>query len=248
VSRPLAAIGLIGGTGLDDWGTVSVREEVDTPYGSPSAGISVCTYDSTRLLFLPRHGYSHRIPPHRVNSRANLWALREFGVDRVIAVNAVGGISGELRPGTLCLPDQLIDYTWGREQTYSDDAEHPLRHVDFTNPFEGLLRKALLTAAESGGVSVVDGGCLGVAQGPRLESAAEIRRMRGDGCDMVGMTSMPEAALARELGLDYACIAVISNPAAGLSEAPITMEKIERTLAGAMNDVRKLIGAYLDYL
>jgi len=241
-------VGLIGGTGLDDWGFVTIRQGLETPYGSPSSEMSVFETGTARLLFLPRHGYTHFIPPHKVNSRANLWALRQAGADRVIAVNAVGGIKPGLAPGSLCAPDQLIDYTWGRAHTYNDGTDQPLQHVDFTEPFGGALRAALLDAARRAGVSLADGGCMGVCQGPRLETAAEIRRMASDGCDMVGMTSMPEAALARELGLDYAAIAVVSNPAAGLSDQPITMEAIAATLAGAMQDVRKVIAAYLDSL
>lgn len=245
-ARPV--VGLVGGTGLDDWGPNPVRQEFETPYGNPSGDISTFETEAARLLFLPRHGYDHAIPPHRVNSRANLWALKQAGADRVIAVNAVGGIATEVSPGSLCAPDQLIDYTWGRLHTFSDDRESGLQHVDFTRPFEGSLRRALLAAAAGAGLNLADGGCIGVTQGPRLETAAEIHRMRNDGCGMVGMTSMPEAALARELGLDYACIAVAANWAAGISDQPITMEAIEATLAGAMNDVRAVINAYLDSL
>jgi 5'-methylthioinosine phosphorylase len=241
-------IGLIGGSGLDDWGFVAARHGFETPYGSPSGEISVFESDTTRLLFLPRHGYQHSVPPHRVNYRANLWSFQQAGVDRVIAVNAVGGITGAFPPGGLFAPDQLIDYTWGRAHTYSDDRDQPLQHVEFARPFEGRLRNDLLAAAESVGIAVGDGGCVGVMQGPRLETAAEVSRLQEDGCDMVGMTSMPEAALARELKLDYASIAVTSNWAAGVSEEPITMEAIESTLQGAMQQVREVIRQYLNRL
>jgi purine nucleoside phosphorylase len=199
-------------------------------------------------LFLPRHGSPHRFPPHRVNYRANLWALREAGADQVLAVSAVGGITGEYRPGTLAAPDQLIDYSWGREQTYFDSADMPLMHVDFTHPYEGRLRKLLLASAAGQSSDIIDGGCIGVSQGPRLESAAEVERARRDGCDMAGMTSLPEAALARELGLDYAGIAVVSNWGAGVSGGLISEEDIAETLKEPMTRVRALIDALITTL
>jgi 5'-deoxy-5'-methylthioadenosine phosphorylase len=241
-------VGLIGGTGLDDWGFVTARQGFETPYGSPSSEISVFESDTTRLQFLPRHGYSHCIPPHRVNSRANLWALRNAGVDRVIAVNAVGGISPDFAPGALCVPDQLIDYTWGRVHTFSDDLDHSLKHVEFAHPFTGPLREALLSSAVNAGVPVLESACIGVTQGPRLETAAEVRRLKTDGCDIVGMTSMPEAALARELEMDYASISVVSNWAAGITDEPITMETVMATLEVAVSGARELIRAYLNEL
>ena len=241
-------IGLIGGTGLDDWGFVTNRQGFETPYGSPSSEISVFESETTRFLFLPRHGYTHCIPPHRVNSRANLWAFRNAGVDRVIAVNAVGGITQRFAPCALCAPDQLIDYTWGRSQTFSDDLDHPLKHVEFAAPFDGQLRNELIRSAQNAGIPMLEDGCMGVTQGPRLETAAEVRRMKTDGCDMVGMTSMPEAALARELEMDYASICVVSNWAAGVADEPITMEAIEATLGVAVTQAREVIRAYLNEL
>lgn len=244
----MRTIGLIGGTGLDEWGFVESRQGFETPYGSPSSQISTYQSGNTRLLFLPRHGHMHTIPPHRVNSRANLWAFRKAGVDSVIAVNAVGGITQGFEPGTLAAPDQLIDYTWGRVQTYSDELDQDLNHVEFANPFEGQLRIDLLCAADAANVNLGAGGCLAVTQGPRLETSAEIRRLKNDGCNMVGMTSMPEAALAREMELDYASICVVANWAAGVGDEPITMEGIEATLKVAVKVVREVIRAYLNVL
>jgi 5'-methylthioinosine phosphorylase len=234
-------LALIGGTGLTDLGPLSASIAMDTPYGPPSAAIQVIATEPVRLLFLPRHGNPHRFPPHSVNYRANLWALREAGAKQVLAVSAVGGIGDRYSPGALVAPDQLIDYTWGREHTYSDSAEATLVHVDFTWPYTGPLRSAVLKAASSAGVYLVDGGCIGVFQGPRLESAAEVERARRDGCHMMGMTALPEAALARELGLDYAGLAVVANFAAGITGAPLSEDDIAATLRQPMQQVRKLL-------
>jgi len=241
-------LALIGGTGLTELEDETETLELDTPYGAPSAAIRVIDTGPVRLLFLPRHGSPHRFPPHRVNYRANLWALREAGADQVLAVSAVGGITGDYAPGTLAAPDQLIDYSWGREQTYFDSADVPLTHVDFTHPYEGRLRKLLLHSAASHSIEIIDGGCIGVSQGPRLESAAEVERARRDGCDMAGMTSLPEAALARELGLDYAGIAVVSNWGAGVNGELISEEDIAETLKEPMARVRELLHALITIL
>ena len=241
-------LALVGGTGLTEWGEPLDTLTVTTPYGPASADIQVLALTPLRLLFLPRHGNPHRIPPHRVNYRANMWALREAGADRVLAVSAVGGVGGAYCPGALAAPDQLIDYTHGREQTYSDSAEVPLVHVDFTWPYEGRLREALLRVAGQQGINLVDGGCIGVFQGPRLESAAEIERARRDGCHMAGMTSLPEAALARELGLDYAGLAVVSNFAAGITGERLSEHDIAVTLREPMRQVARLITALAQHL
>ena len=236
-------LGLIGGTGLTELDRDAATLEIDTPYGAPSAPLRVVNSGSVRLLFLARHGSPHRIPPHRVNYRANLWAMREAGADRVLAVSAVGGLREPYVPGALAAADQLIDYTSGREHTYSDTAEAPLVHVDFTWPYEGPLRRMLLKAAQNADLELLDGGCIGVFQGPRLESAAEIRKALRDGCDMAGMTSLPEAGLARELGIDYAGLGVVSNWGAGLGGSPISEDEIEATLREPMSRARRLVAA-----
>jgi 5'-methylthioinosine phosphorylase len=241
-------LGLIGGTGLDRWGSLGKEIQGETPFGSTSAPIAVYEIGRAHVYFIPRHGLVHSIPPHRVNYCANLWALKQAGVEQVLAVNAVGGITGGYTEGSLTIPSQLIDYTWGRIQSFSDDESAALQHIEFANPFAGPLRERVLEAGQACGIRLIDGGCIGVMQGPRLETAAEIARMNTDGCDMVGMTSMPEAALARELGLDYASICVIANPAAGVSERPITLEDIEATLGPAMEKVRALIAAVCERL
>lgn len=238
----MQSLGLIGGTGLDHWGTAAKSHDISNIYGQPSANLAEYHVGNVQVFFLPRHGEQHQIPPHAVNYRANIDAFRQLEVAGIVAVNAVGGISRQNSPGTLTVPDQLIDYTWGRAHTYSMTAGDQLQHAEFAGPFDGRLRSGLIKAAASAGVDVTDGGCVGVIQGPRLETAAEIKRFKRDGCDLVGMTTMPEAALAREAGLDYASLCINSNWAAGLEDEPVTMAAIEATLAEAMVRVRKLLG------
>jgi len=233
-------LGLIGGTGLDEWGAAGVPCTIDNRYGPPSAQPLEYELSGVRVYFLPRHGHEHQIPPHAVNYRANIDAFRQLNVEGVIAVNAVGGITSNYYPGTLAVPDQLIDYTWGRAHSFSLEESDVLQHVEFAEPFSDHLRRALLSAAGMARVDVIDGACLAVSQGPRLETAAEIERFRRDGCDLVGMTTMPEAALAREAGLDYTSLCVSANWGAGIGDAPVTMQDIDETLAEAMGSVRKL--------
>ena len=242
-------VAIIGGTGLASLQNMQdLRHElITTPYGEASGPLSRGILWGQPVIFLPRHGYGHTIPPHKVNYRANLWALRQANVGRVIAVNAVGIIRSDFEPGSLMMPDQILDYTYGREHTYFDGSGEPLQHVDFTQPFCPQLRSLFKTAAEHAGIPMVDKGCYGATQGPRLETAAEIDRMERDGCDLVGMTVMPEAALARELGMSYVCIALGVNRAAGRGEADIhtqmdtflvmAMERLEHLLKAALPEV-----------
>ena len=245
-------LGLIGGTGLDHWGESITTHVVDGVYGPSSADITEYHEGDLQIFFLPRHGGRHTIPPHAVNYRANIDALQQMRVEGIVAVNAVGGISSHNAPGTLSVPDQLIDYTWGRAHSFSMTADDRLQHIEFAKPFDGpfadCLRSGLLEAASTAKVAVTDGGCLGITQGPRLETAAEIRRFKRDGCDMVGMTTMPEAALAREAGLDYASLCVNANWAAGLGDEAVTMEAIDATLKEAMVKVRTLLAALFEEL
>jgi 5'-methylthioinosine phosphorylase len=236
-------LGIIGGSGLSRLDALRVerQEIVTTPYGDPSAPLTFGLFDGHPVVFLPRHGGAHTIPPHRVNYRANLWALKQAGIERVVGMVAVGGITERMPPGALRVPDQLIDYTWGRDHTLFEVDLAAVTHIDFTEPYCTSLRTRLLQAGAEVGVDVADGGTYGATQGPRLESAAEITRLERDGCDMVGMTGMPEASLARELGLCYACLALSVNWAAGKSEGPITMAEIERHLAQGMGQARKIL-------
>lgn len=227
-------LGVIGGTALESL-ELEDRQltHIDTPWGLPSGPIHSGILGGTEICFINRHGDDHSIPPHRVNYRANVAALREMAVDSILAFSAVGGISSRMVTGALVLPDQIIDYTWGRDHSFSEGAGTVLRHVDFTEPYCASMRRDLLDAAQSQGQLLVDGAVHGVTQGPRLETAAEIRRMENDGCDIVGMTGMPEAGLARELGIPYACVALVVNPAAGNADREITMEDIAQVMKNA---------------
>ena len=243
-------IGVIGGTGLArlEGLVVTRREMVHTSWGAPSAPIIHGELNGHELVFLARHGYHHTIPPHQVNYRANVWALKELGVSHVVGVAAVGAINPAYPPGSLVIPDQIIDYTWGRKHTFFEGKLDAVVHVDFTDPYDHDLRQALLASAKAESLPVADGGTYGATQGPRLESAAEIRRMGNDGCDVVGMTGMPEAALAREAEMAYAHLAVVANPAAGLGPGTITMEQIRRQLDAGMVHVRVLIAHLMNEL
>ena len=242
-------IAIIGGTGLDQLDGLVVEEKLllETPYGLPSAPILRGSFDLHKngkgksVFFLARHGENHEWPPHRVNYRANIHALKQLGVEQIIAVNAVGGIHHDMCPAAICVPDQIIDYTWGRVHTFSDDEHSPLQHIDFTFPYSELTRNLLVRAADAAGFSVLARGVYGCTQGPRLESAAEIVRMQRDGCDLVGMTAIPEAPLAREIGIEYASLCVVANWAAGCTDELITMEAIEATLKIGMENIRLIL-------
>ncbi|MEP7044814.1 MAG: S-methyl-5'-thioinosine phosphorylase [Dokdonella sp.] len=241
-------LAVIGGTGLYKFPGLEAAERyaVDTPYGHPSDAVVIGQVGTHRVAFLARHGESHTIPPHRVNYRANLWALHHLGARRVIGVNAVGGIRGDMGPRVLAAPDQIIDYTHDRLTSFCDVAGAEVKHIDFSEPYSASLRHQLLAAAANAGVAVVNGGCYGATQGPRLETRAEIARLRRDGCDLVGMTGMPEAALARELELEYACLAIVANWAAGCGdEAEISLPEIFANLQAATAQVPPIIGAVL---
>jgi 5'-deoxy-5'-methylthioadenosine phosphorylase len=246
----MSGIAIIGGTGLTALQGLEIvrREVVHTPFGEPSGPLTHGRLREVDLVFLPRHGAVHNIPPHRINYRANLWALQHIGVRRIIAVSAVGGIAPSMPPGRLAFPRQIVDYTYARDHTFFEDGLSHVVHVDFTEPYCGELRDLLVAGAQAADLDAWDGGTYGATQGPRLETAAEIDRMERDGCDMVGMTGMPEAALARELELCYACCAVSANWAAGRSEGPITMEAIRRNLGEGMDGVVRLLDRVLPLL
>jgi 5'-methylthioadenosine phosphorylase len=247
MSTTTATLGVIGGSGLDRIEALAVEamDAVTTPYGAPSAPLLRGRLGGLRLLFLPRHSAGHDIAPHRINYRANLWALHAAGARTVVAVSTVGAIHPRMATGSLVLPDQIIDYTWGRESSFFDGIAAPLRHVDFTRPFSAVLGARLRRAAARAGVALIEGGVYGATQGPRLESAAEIERMARDGADLVGMTGMPEAALARELDLEYAMLAAVVNPAAGRGDNRdgVSMERIRATSAEVMRTVLRVLAA-----
>lgn len=242
------ALAVIGGTGVYRLAALQdvATHELDTPYGTPSGPIRVGNLCGQRVAFLARHGEGHTVPPHRINYRANVYALHQLGARRVVGINAVGGITERMGPRVLAVPDQLIDYTHGRLSSFCDVEGAKVEHVDFTEPYSRALRTALLRAAHDAGVEVVDGGVYGCTQGPRLETIAEIARLRRDGCDLVGMTGMPEAALARELGLDYASLNLVANWAAGCGDqAEITMDEVFGNLEAVSAQVPKVLAALL---
>jgi 5'-methylthioadenosine phosphorylase/5'-methylthioinosine phosphorylase len=239
----MSKLAIIGGTGLTRLAHLQIerRERVSTPYGEPSAELVFGRLHDQELVFLARHGDPHVTPPHKVNYRANIRALQQVGVSSILAVAAVGGIRADMVPGKIAVPDQIIDYTYGRAHTFFEDDLAQVTHIDFTRPYSEWLREKLLTAAEVAGIAVIDGGVYGCTQGPRLETAAEIARLERDGCDLVGMTGMPEAALARELDLDYACCAVVANWAAGKQAGEITLAEIEANLVAGMADLAVIL-------
>ena len=240
-------LAVIGGSGLYSFPGLAntSRHSVDTPYGTASGDVVLGDFAGMHVAFLARHGESHSLPPHRVNYRANLWALHQLGAQRVIGVNAVGGIRGDMGPRVIVVPDQLIDYTHGRYTSYCDVEGAQVKHIDFSEPYTESLRRQLLAAARAAAIEVIDGGCYGATQGPRLETRAEIACMKRDGCDLVGMTGMPEAALARELGLDYACLALVANFAAGCGDQEeISIEEIFAHLAAATAEVPRILAEW----
>lgn len=239
-------LAIIGGTGLTRLANLEIRrrQTVSTPYGEPSAPLTFGTICGTPVLFLARHGDDHTIPPHQVNYRANVWALKEQGALEVVSVASVGGIRRDLGPAAIVVPHQLIDYTWGRASTFFDGGA-AVKHVDFTEPYAPALRARILAAARRCGEAAADGAVYAATQGPRLETAAEIDRLERDGADVVGMTGMPEAVLAREIDIAYAAIAVVVNHAAGrgASAHGIQMQKIDEVLKETMSRVRTIIEA-----
>jgi 5'-methylthioinosine phosphorylase len=243
-------VAIIGGTGLTALDTLKIthRETLSTPYGEPSSPLIHGELGGRTVVFLARHGPHHTLPPHKINYRANLWALHRIGVQQVIAVVAVGGIRDDMEPGVLAFPDQLVDYTWGRHCTFFEDNLTHVTHIDFTEPYRGELRERLIRAARALNLDARESCTYAAAQGPRLETAAEIRRMERDGCDIVGMTGMPEAALARELGLSYAACAVVANRAAGKVPGEITMAEIERNLVEGMDKIKTLLARVIPML
>lgn len=233
--------GLIVGSGMADFGGDGEALNLDTRFGAPSAPPRRVTIGSQPVLVLPRHGAAHDIAPHRINYRANLAALDACGVRSILSLNTVGVIPASVSPGSLAVPDQLIDYTWGREHSIRDGKAAALDHVDFTEPFSSDLRRRLLAAAAAAGIPCRDGGVYGVTQGPRLETAAEIDRLERDGVDYVGMTAMPETGIARELGIEIACLSMVVNAAAGRGSTAIHAD-IEASIAAA----RRLAEAVLE--
>jgi 5'-methylthioadenosine phosphorylase len=238
-------LAIIGGSGLSKLGNMEVtkRKVARTPYGEPSGALTFGRIGACDVVFLARHGYGHTIAPHEVNYRANLWALKEAGALEVVSVASVGVIRPNIPPGALLMPHQIIDYTWGRHSTFFEGRGVAVNHIDFTEPYSRVVREKLRAAARACGETMIDRGTYAATQGPRLETAAEIDRLERDGADIVGMTGMPEAALAREISLEYAAIAVVANYAAGRADSKraIPLDKIGAVLEEAMGRVRRII-------
>ena len=238
-------LAVIGGSGLSQLANLDVshREVLRTPYGEPSGAVTFGQICGRPVAFLARPGYAHTIPPHEVNYRANIWALAQRGADAIVSVASVGSIRADLKPGDIVIPHQIIDYTWGRKSTFHEGPGCTLTHIDFTEPYDRALRERLIAAVAATGIPVSLGAVYAATQGPRLETAAEINRYERDGVDVVGMTGMPEAALAREIGLPYAAISVVSNYAAGRADsaAGISFAAIEGVLVESMGRVRTII-------
>jgi 5'-methylthioinosine phosphorylase len=248
-SQPDAVrLAVIGGSGFYQLGLghPAPPHPVATPYGTVEISEELTT--AGRVLFVARHGSSHTIAPHRINYRANVWALHALGARSVIAINAVGGITPGMTAGRFVIPDQLIDYSWGRAHTFFEEGHDLAHHVDFTHPYDASLSQLLARSANASGVEFRHGGVYGCTQGPRLETAAEIRRMQRDGCDIVGMTGMPEAALAREIGLRYAMLALVVNRAAGVGDVPVTVAAMREVLLQGADSIRNILSRFLDAL
>lgn len=242
-------LAIIGGSGLARLSILEVthRQVVRTPFGDPSCALTFGRISTTNVVFIARHGYGHSLAPHEINFRANIWALKQQNIKGIIAIGAVGGIRADMKPGAIALPDDLIDYTYGREHTYFEGLDKPVVHTDFTRPYCPDLRRRILVAAEKEAVSVLDGGVYACTQGPRLESAAEINRLERDGADMVGMTGMPEAALARELDLPYAMLTVVANYAAGREDSShkVDFSSASSVLDQGMQSVERMLARLL---
>ncbi len=241
-------LGIIGGSGLTQLANLDVshREVVRTPYGEPSGPLTFGRIGCRDVAFIARHGHGHTIPPHLVNYRANMHALESSGATAVVSVASVGGIRSDMAPGVLVVPHQIVDYTWGREMTFQSGGDGPVVHVDFTDPYDEEVRRRLLEVARRIGEAVVDGAVYATTQGPRLETAAEINRLQGDGADIVGMTGMPEAGLARELELPYAALCVVANWAAGRADSAhgIRFDSLEAVLQLSMVRIRRIIEGF----
>ncbi|MGQ9424633.1 S-methyl-5'-thioinosine phosphorylase [Gilvimarinus sp. F26214L] len=242
-------LAVIGGSGFNSFDALEDAQTAvrDTPFGE-AAPVTVGRLEGVKLAFMPRHGPGHKVPPHRINYRANIWALHELKAARVLAINAVGGIRADMAPGCLVCPDQIVDYTWGRDHTFFDDCGEQVNYTDFEHPYSPEWRQRLLDLARERNLQIIPNGVYGCTQGPRLETAAEIRRLRNDGCDLVGMTGMPEAILARELGLPYAALGLVVNWAAGLDSVPLSLDSVYSQLAVGVEDAKKLIGMVLSSL
>ncbi len=250
-------IAIIGGSGLDQLTQLNNAQQIskETPFGEHSTGVYQFSYGDINVVFLPRHGDQHQFPPHNVNYRANLWLLKSLGVTKIIACNVVGGITEPMSPRTLVIPHQIIDYTWGREHTFYDgySAGAPfvkpgVEHIDFTEPYSEALRQRIISFLEQNKIEHLHYGTYACTQGPRLETAGEVNRLENDGCDIVGMTAMPEAALARELEMDYASLSLVVNWAPGIADEELSMDTIMALVAEEMTEIRRFLPHLVEFV
>jgi len=243
----MTELAIIGGTGLSQLADFKIirQEKLATPYGQPSADFVIGELNGKEAVFLARHGNPHSIPPHKINYCANIWGLKQLGVINIIAVAAVGGITPEMAPAHIAIPDQIIDYSYGRKHTFFEDEGDPVTHIDFSYPYSQELRARLIKAAKHANIGISPIATYGCTQGPRLETAAEIKRVEQDGCDIVGMTGMPEASLAKEIGIHYATVSVIANWAAGKMAGEITMAEIEQNLHHVLAKAASLLKVFV---
>lgn len=241
-------IGIIGGSGLYDPKIMTdiVEDRIKTPFGEIS--VFRGRYGSRELVFLPRHGAGHTVPPHLVNYRANIWGLRALGVERIIATAAVGSLRRRLRPGDTVVIDQFLDFTKSRPMTFFDGGEHGVVHIDYTEPYCGEVRRSLLSAAHDAGLRAHDGGCYACMEGPRFETPAEIRMLDRLGADVVGMTSVPEVVLAREAGICYGTAAMVTNFAAGMAGQALSHQEVLDLMAANTAKLRRLLTGAVDRL
>lgn len=241
-------LAIIGGSGLNALELLENASSytAQTPWGAPSCPILLGQWQGKSVAFLARHGRPHHVAPHNINYRANLFALHQLGVSQIAAINVVGGIHVSMRqPGQLIVPDQLIDYTYGRVSSFSDAPDEAVRHIDFSFPYDESVRQSLLAASKSLQLHCHSSGTYGCTQGPRLETVGEVARMQRDGCDIVGMTGMPEACLARELEMAYASLCLVVNPAAGLTHGVVSLAEIEHHMQQGMEVVKQVLAAWV---
>lgn len=237
-----AKIAFIGGSGFNRLsGFESLGEQVvETVYGQPSSSVTLASIGEQSVAFLPRHGDNHRLAPHKINYRANIQALKQLGVEDIIAINAVGSIHSAMVPGSLVIPQQIIDYTYSREQTFFDGIDQPLQHIEFCQPYSKRIREILIEVYRQQIDSpVFDFGVYACTQGPRFETAAEVTKLQRDGCDVVGMTAMPEAALAKELKMNYAALCIVVNRCSGMGDGEISIESIMNILENSIQSIQK---------
>lgn len=238
----MSKIGVIGGSGLYEIKgfVLKSRKNISTPYGKPSGQYLTGKISNTEIVFLPRHGKNHDIPPHMINYRANIWGFKKAGVDTILSISAVGGIKKGLKPGDIVILDQVLDMTKERKSTYYEGKTGVI-HIDFTEPYCPELRRILLKAGKQVNVTLKKGGTYVAVEGPRLETAAEIKSFRILGGDVVGMTGMPEASLARELEICYSGISVVANFAAGISKKKLTVAEVMEAMKDTTDQIKSLL-------